>query len=44
MNSFIINILLTLVLDLGGQTTKVLDKGSVEWIGPYGFEIALTKS
>ena len=24
------------ILDLGGQTTKVLDKGSVEYIGPYG--------
>ena len=26
------------VLKLGGQTTKVLDKGSVEYIGPYGLE------
>ena len=25
-----------LLLDLGGQTTKVLDKGSIEYIGPYG--------
>jgi hypothetical protein len=24
------------VLNLGGQTTKVLDKGSIEWVGPYG--------
>ena len=24
------------VLALGGQTTKVLDKGSIEYIGPYG--------
>jgi NADH-ubiquinone oxidoreductase chain 5 len=24
------------ILDLGGQTTKVLDKGSIESIGPYG--------
>ena len=24
------------LLDLGGQTTKVLDKGSIESIGPYG--------
>jgi NADH-ubiquinone oxidoreductase chain 5 len=29
------------VLKLGGQTTKVLDKGSVEYIGPYGLEILL---
>ena len=26
------------VLNLGGQTTKVLDKGSIELIGPYGLE------
>ena len=24
------------LLDLGGQTTKILDKGSIESIGPYG--------
>jgi NADH-ubiquinone oxidoreductase chain 5 len=30
-----------LVLKLGGQTTKILDKGSVELIGPYGFEVGL---
>jgi NADH-ubiquinone oxidoreductase chain 5 len=29
------------ILKLGGQTTKVLDKGSVEYIGPYGLEIFL---
>jgi NADH-ubiquinone oxidoreductase chain 5 len=29
------------ILILGGQTTKVLDKGSVEYIGPYGLEIGL---
>ena len=28
-------------LKLGGHTTKVLDKGSVELIGPYGLEIGL---
>lgn len=35
------------VLSLGGQTTKILDKGSVELIGPYGLEkglINLSKS
>ena len=38
-NTYITN----LVLTLGGQTTKVLDKGSVEFIGPYGLEIVLQK-
>jgi NADH-ubiquinone oxidoreductase chain 5 len=31
-----------LVLKLGGQTTKVIDKGSIELIGPYGLEKGLT--
>jgi len=30
-----------LVLELGGQTTKILDKGSVELLGPYGLEKGL---
>ena len=30
------------VLQLGGQTTKVIDKGSIELIGPYGLEKLLT--
>ncbi len=30
-----------LVLNLGGQTTKVIDKGSVELLGPYGLEKGL---
>jgi NADH-ubiquinone oxidoreductase chain 5 len=30
------------VLKLGGQTTKVIDKGSIELIGPYGLEKGLT--
>ena len=30
-----------LILKLGGQTTKVLDKGSVELLGPYGLERGL---
>jgi len=30
-----------LVLKLGGQTTKVLDRGSVELLGPYGLEKGL---
>ncbi|KAF2206126.1 hypothetical protein CERZMDRAFT_115910 [Cercospora zeae-maydis SCOH1-5] len=29
------------VLKLGGQTTKVLDKGSIELLGPYGLEKGL---
>ena len=29
------------VLKLGGQTTKVLDRGSIELIGPFGLEKAL---
>nr|YP_010044473.1 NADH dehydrogenase subunit 5 [Tolypocladium guangdongense]QPF24418.1 NADH dehydrogenase subunit 5 [Tolypocladium guangdongense] len=39
-NKFIVNT----VLDIGGQTTKVLDKGSIEWIGPYGMGVMLTKT
>jgi NADH-ubiquinone oxidoreductase chain 5 len=31
-----------IILKLGGQTTKVMDKGLVELIGPYGLEINLT--
>jgi NADH-ubiquinone oxidoreductase chain 5 len=30
-----------IVLKLGGQTTKVLDKGSIEYLGPYGLEKGL---
>ena len=36
-----------LVLMLGGQTTKVIDKGSVELLGPFGLEkllISFSKS
>jgi NADH-ubiquinone oxidoreductase chain 5 len=29
------------ILNLGGKTTKFLDKGSVEYLGPYGLEIGL---
>lgn len=31
-----------IVLKLGGQTTKVVDKGSIELVGPYGLEKGLT--
>ena len=33
-----------MVLKLGGQTTKVVDKGSIELIGPYGLEKGLITS
>jgi NADH-ubiquinone oxidoreductase chain 5 len=36
-NKYVIN----LILNLGGQTTKVLDKGSIELLGPYGLEKSL---
>jgi NADH-ubiquinone oxidoreductase chain 5 len=36
------NYITNLILKLGGQTTKVLDRGSIELIGPYGLEKALT--
>ena len=29
------------ILKLGGQTTKILDKGAVEYLGPYGLEKGL---
>nr|AYE67605.1 NADH dehydrogenase subunit 5 [Annulohypoxylon stygium]AYE67630.1 NADH dehydrogenase subunit 5 [Annulohypoxylon stygium] len=32
-----------LVLNLGGQTTKVLDKGSIELLGPFGLELGFIK-
>jgi NADH-ubiquinone oxidoreductase chain 5 len=35
------NFITGLILKLGGQTTKVLDKGSVEYLGPYGLEKGL---
>ena len=38
-NKYITN----LILNLGGQTTRVLDKGSIELIGPFGLEIGLLK-
>ena len=37
-NKYIVNY----ILNLGGQTTKILDKGSIELIGPYGLEKILT--
>jgi NADH-ubiquinone oxidoreductase chain 5 len=29
------------ILTLGGQTTKIIDKGSIELIGPFGLEKGL---
>jgi len=36
-NKYITN----LILNLGGQTTKIIDKGSVELLGPFGLEKGL---
>ncbi len=36
-NKYITNV----VLNLGGQTTKILDRGSIELLGPYGLEKGL---
>lgn len=30
------------IINIGGETTKLLDKGSIEYIGPNGLEIALS--
>ena len=30
-----------LILNLGGQTTKIIDKGGIELIGPFGLEKGL---
>jgi len=38
-NKYIVN----LVLNLGGQLTKFLDKGSIELLGPFGLEKGLVK-
>jgi len=38
-NKYITN----LILNLGGQTTKILDKGSIEYLGPFGFESLFVK-
>lgn len=38
-NKFVTNI----ILKLGGHTTKVIDKGSIELLGPYGLEKGLLK-
>jgi NADH-ubiquinone oxidoreductase chain 5 len=38
-NKYITN----LILNLGGQTTKILDKGSIELLGPFGLEKGLLK-
>jgi len=35
------NYITSIILKLGGQTTKIIDKGSVELLGPYGLEKSL---
>jgi NADH-ubiquinone oxidoreductase chain 5 len=37
------NYIVSLILKLGGQTTRILDRGSIELIGPFGFEKGLIK-
>nr|YP_009868554.1 NADH dehydrogenase subunit 5 [Ophiocordycipitaceae sp.]QKG63759.1 NADH dehydrogenase subunit 5 [Ophiocordycipitaceae sp.] len=39
---FYTNYIVKTVLSIGEQTTKVLDKGSIEWAGPYGIAVMLT--
>ena len=39
-NKYIVNF----ILNLGGQTTKILDKGSIELCGPFGLEKGLISS
>ena len=38
-NKYLVN----LVLELGGQTTKILDKGTIESLGAYGLERVFIK-
>jgi NADH-ubiquinone oxidoreductase chain 5 len=38
-NNYIVNV----ALNLGGKTTRILDKGTVEWVGPYGIWAILNK-
>jgi NADH-ubiquinone oxidoreductase chain 5 len=41
MEMFYNNYMTGIILKLGGQTTKIIDKGSVELLGPYGLEKSL---
>ena len=41
MEMFYNNYITGIILKLGGQTTKIIDKGSVELLGPYGLEKSL---
>ncbi len=38
-NKYIVN----LILELGGQTSTILDKGTIEYVGPFGLEKGLIK-
>jgi NADH-ubiquinone oxidoreductase chain 5 len=29
------------ILKIGGETTKIIDKGSIEYLGPFGLEVSL---
>ena len=29
------------ILKIGGETTKIIDKGSIEYLGPFGLEVGL---
>lgn len=40
---FYTNYIVKTVLSIGEQTTKVLDKGSIEWAGPHGIAVMLTR-
>jgi NADH-ubiquinone oxidoreductase chain 5 len=47
IEKFYNNYITNFILKLGGQTTKVIDKGSVELLGPFGLEkslLSLSKS
>ena len=39
---FFYNIYITnKILKIGGETTKIIDKGSIEYLGPFGLEVSL---
>jgi NADH:ubiquinone oxidoreductase subunit H len=39
--SIVLICILTSIFFLGGLTTKILDNGSITYIGPYGLKLAL---
>lgn len=38
---FFYNSISSFILNIGGSSTKLLDKGIIEYLGPYGLELAL---